>query len=1063
MPRTRRELIRFAAALLIGLAIAAFTAFNVLLIWVATGPRSLERLSPYIEEAFERGDGAYSLDIGQTWLIWDGWKHPIDVRLRDVRVLTREGQVFSKFPEISLGLDIFALMVGKVLPKSVTIEKPVISLFQNVDRSINFGFRSEGAAPLMEEAPTEELLTPPAEVVPTVPFMAVLEPLLKPDRDSRLRKLRSINIRDANVSLGNLRRGVFLQATRVNFLAKRNRQGTLEIATDARVRYSTYQSDISARLLFMHDKPTIDGSIEFKGVEPSRLASFFSESPYLKMVKLPLSGKVDFSVDMGGSLQRAGFIIESGMGEIDSDDLVAPVQIGWAHVQGQLSNDLSDIQIKDLRANVDGMLFAGEGEASLNNGDAAIRANVNLKNASADKVPLLWPPELAPMTREWVTGNITEGTVPQASARINIKHGDLAKPILPKEAIDATIALEGGKIRYLPEHPEVTNASGVIHIDGLSLDVAILSADYLKDSKITGGKLMIEDLNAENPYIRLNFTADASAKDVVRVLRLPELGHAEHLALKEDSISGRATGEVALGFHFFAPRDAQGNPTGADDIAYDVKAEFKEVSQPGFMQKFDISKASGSFTVNKEAVGFKGRGTVNGATTSDTEVKYLFVPEAGFDTFIDVKAATAPVEALPRFGYPLPPFMKGTLGVTATVKLGEKSEAFKAGIDLAGAAINMTETGWIKPVNEGAKLELTAEKKGGVTDISNFELTGKNINVKGSATLNKELSAVERVTLARYALGASDLNRVYYETTPGGYRLEIQGKSADLGSWMEKQRTQEGTLSFKHFPAIQFKGDIAQLILGQGRYVSGFKGNLNCTTVRCESADFTGKAGEKPFNLRILRNPKGKRQLSLHTQDAGSFLRAFGLFESMQGGDLALIGNYDDSGGMRGRLDIREYVLKDAPILAKILSLASLTGFFDTLQGKGIRFVRLSAPFGLQNDIIAITKAKAYGPAVGLTIDGTITMPKMLLDLQGTVVPSYTLNSVLGKVPLFGALLTGGEGQGVFAARYSVRGTEKDPEVRVNPLAILTPGFLRGLFDIMDGPKDSEEQINGNQ
>jgi hypothetical protein len=67
----------------------------------------------------------------------------------------------------------------------------------------------------------------------------------------------------------------------------------------------------------------------------------------------------------------------------------------------------------------------------------------------------------------------------------------------------------------------------------------------------------------------------------------------------------------------------------------------------------------------------------------------------------------------------------------------------------------------------------------------------------------------------------------------------------------------------------------------------------------------------------------------------------------------------------------------------------------------------------------------------------------------------------VAKVPLVGELLSGGEGQGMFAARYSVKGGEKSPEVSVNPLSILTPGFLRGLFDAFDEtPAEEEEKKN---
>jgi hypothetical protein len=56
-------------------------------------------------------------------------------------------------------------------------------------------------------------------------------------------------------------------------------------------------------------------------------------------------------------------------------------------------------------------------------------------------------------------------------------------------------------------------------------------------------------------------------------------------------------------------------------------------------------------------------------------------------------------------------------------------------------------------------------------------------------------------------------------------------------------------------------------------------------------------------------------------------------------------------------------------------------------------------------------------------------------------------------------LLLGGEGQGLFAANYRVAGSAADPQVSVNPLSALTPGFLRRLlqpnFDIPPSVQES--------
>ncbi len=66
--------------------------------------------------------------------------------------------------------------------------------------------------------------------------------------------------------------------------------------------------------------------------------------------------------------------------------------------------------------------------------------------------------------------------------------------------------------------------------------------------------------------------------------------------------------------------------------------------------------------------------------------------------------------------------------------------------------------------------------------------------------------------------------------------------------------------------------------------------------------------------------------------------------------------------------------------------------------------------------------------------------------------PAYFFNTLLGNIPLIGRLFSPERGGGLFAATYSMSGGLDDPAVAVNPLAALTPGFLRGVFGIFDTP-----------
>ena len=102
-------------------------------------------------------------------------------------------------------------------------------------------------------------------------------------------------------------------------------------------------------------------------------------------------------------------------------------------------------------------------------------------------------------------------------------------------------------------------------------------------------------------------------------------------------------------------------------------------------------------------------------------------------------------------------------------------------------------------------------------------------------------------------------------------------------------------------------------------------------------------------------------------------------------------------------------------------------------------------PFHLIGRRVQFVKARAAGPALGITAEGSVNLDDNSSSIAGTIVPSYTLNSVLGVIPLLGKILVP-DGEGIFGITYKVSGPIDDPVVDVNPLSALTPGILRRMF-----------------
>ena len=197
----------------------------------------------------------------------------------------------------------------------------------------------------------------------------------------------------------------------------------------------------------------------------------------------------------------------------------------------------------------------------------------------------------------------------------------------------------------------------------------------------------------------------------------------------------------------------------------------------------------------------------------------------------------------------------------------------------------------------------------------------------------------------------------------------------------------------------------------------------------------------------------GGYTLEIATEDMGAFLRALNLRDTIQGGRLRIDGSSDGpipNHTLMAHIEAEDFVMVEAPILASMLTVASLTGLMDTLSGNGIYFDRLVSDFTLTNGVVGTELLRVYGSALGITAKGSIDFNTTQVDLGGTIVPAYTINRILGAIPLLGPILTGGEGEGLIGFVYEMEGDLDDPEVSVNPLSALAPGFLRGLFEASD-------------
>ncbi len=208
------------------------------------------------------------------------------------------------------------------------------------------------------------------------------------------------------------------------------------------------------------------------------------------------------------------------------------------------------------------------------------------------------------------------------------------------------------------------------------------------------------------------------------------------------------------------------------------------------------------------------------------------------------------------------------------------------------------------------------------------------------------------------------------------------------------------------------------------------------------SAEINSKIDKKnDFSLTIKTNSRDERVTNLFIEEPEPFIKNYKFIKGFTEGKLSY-GSIKKKNGTKANLKIYDFKVQEVPILARLLTLASLQGIADLLTGEGIRFNEFEMNFQSKHSLTNINEMYAIGPAISILMEGYIEKNK-LTSLRGTLVPATTINKTISKIPLLGDILVGRKvGEGVFGVSFKIKGPPKDLKTTVNPIKTLTPRFI---------------------
>lgn len=743
------------------------------------------------------------------------------------------------------------------------------------------------------------------------------------------------------------------------------------------------------------------------------------ESPSLRLVA---SGHADLPGVSQGLPGTVLAQIRFAEVRIDPEGLfVEPAEFREGALDLRIALDPLAIDVGQLAlVDPDRRRLTARGRIDAEPGGWRVAMDVALDEIGHDRLLALWPVALVPRTRDWVANNVQEGQLFDVKAALRVAPG--ADPRL-----SLVYEYAGAGVRFLRTLPPIVNGSGYATIEDQRYTLVIDRGQVVPEQggpiDVSGSVFAVPDVTQRPATAEIALRAQGSLTATLALLDsepfrfLSRAGRP--VTLGEGAAVMRARLRVPL---------VQRVEMSAVD--WTVEGRIRDLRSDVLVPGRVIAAPDLAVTGDPLGLRIAGAGTLDGVPFEAVYDQPLG-PDAPPPTVAGRVDLSGDAVARLRLGLPAGMVTgQGRAAVQVDLPRGEPAR-LRLTSDLAGVGLAIPELGWRKPREGTGTLALTAEL-GAPAQVETLELEAAGLTASGAITLRPG-GGLDRARFDRVRLGG------WLDAT-----VELAGRGAGVAPAVSLT---SGTVDLRRMdlrrdaggargPGVPLTVALDRLRVSEGIALTGLRGTFS--TAGGFSGRFAGRInGAAPVEGQVAPAAHGS-MVRVTSADGGAVLSAAGIFPNARGGQLDMTLTPRAEGGYDGDATLAGVRIRNAPLLAELLSAVSVVGLLDQLNGSGILFTDADARFRLSARGVDIRRAAAVGASMGVSLQGVYLADSRELDMQGVISPLYLVNGI-------GAILTR-RGEGLFGVNYRITGPTARPAVTVNPLSILTPGMFREIF-----------------
>lgn len=1028
--------------------------------------------------------GQVRAELGDVVLVVDRSLVP-HVALRDVTLYSAEGQPLAFIPDVRSRLSQRALMRGQIIPEALTLSGARVALRRLTDGSLDLSLGDTSKL-------TGGALTP----------TQILDRIDAAFAAPGLSTIRTISVDRLEMRLYDDRTAQVWRVT----------DGTLNLAQNARqigiglglnvAEAGQDPARVEVSFLSIKDTSEAELYVRIRDMNSRDLAAQSPALAWLSALDTRLSGKIRTGLTADGQLQQMTASLDLGEGALRPSPQARPVGFkrarvemnydpvgqrldftelsvdgpalrvhavgqAWMHnLQGAFPTTLvAQVQISDLKADPEGLfenpvafsqgaldlkvdldpfrltigqfVLAESGRHISVTGDVladdrgwSVATDVAIDAITSDRLLALWPVLAVPKTRSWLAENVATGELFDVKAALRATPGQ--EPVL-----SLGYEYRAAEVRFLRTLPPVQDGEGFATINDygytLVVDKGHVTPPQGGAIDVTGSVVEVPDIRIKPAPARITLQTDSTITAALALLDEPPFQFLSKAGQTVNQAEGRARLSAVLELVLEKKIEPEDVAYAVDGTLTDIRSDIIVPGRPLRADRLHVRASRAGLRIS-------GAGTLSGIPF-DAAWTQAFGPENRGRSHVEGQVELSPA-FIKAFGIGLPPGIvtgKGSGGVALDLVRGGKT-AFRMTSDMKGLRLDLPAVGYTKAAAQGGTFVVEGTL-GTPPEVTALRLDAAGLKANGTVKVKAD-GSLDRASFAPVSLA---------DWFQGGVDFNGRGKGrpagiAVTGGRMDLRKAPFGKSGNGEASAAPLTVALDTLQVTDGIALARFSGDFSLTDGF--RGTFAGLVNGAAPVTGVVAPMGGRAAFRVLSQDAGSVMRAAGMFARGRGGTMDLILNPEGAAGRyRGRIEMRSLRVVNAPVLAELLGAISVVGLLEQLNGAGLLFGQVQAEFRVLPGAIEVSRGSAVGASLGVSAEGVYRTATSEIDMQGTISPIYLLNGI-GQI-------FSRKGEGLFGFNYRLTGPASAIRVSVNPLSILTPGMFREIFRA-DPPRADE-------